>query len=137
MLRIGFVGWRGMVGSVLMERMLAEKDFKGYEPVFFHDFERGWKGSGCRARHTPLRMPLTSIFFPRSISRSPARAAITLRRSTLNCGRKGWRGYWWTQPPRCAWKKTASSCSIPLNRKVIDEGLERRDQNLLWVGIAR
>jgi len=34
MLRIGFVGWRGMVGSVLMERMLAEQDFGDYEPVF-------------------------------------------------------------------------------------------------------
>ena len=35
MLKVGFVGWRGMVGSVLMERMRAEGDFKGYEPLFF------------------------------------------------------------------------------------------------------
>lgn len=32
---IGLVGWRGMVGSVLMERMLAEGDFNGITPVFF------------------------------------------------------------------------------------------------------
>ena len=32
---VGLVGWRGMVGSVLMERMLAEKDFDLIEPVFF------------------------------------------------------------------------------------------------------
>ena len=31
---VGLVGWRGMVGSVLMERMLAEKDFDLIEPVF-------------------------------------------------------------------------------------------------------
>jgi aspartate-semialdehyde dehydrogenase len=35
MVKVGFVGWRGMVGSVLMERMRAEGDFKGFEPLFF------------------------------------------------------------------------------------------------------
>ncbi len=35
MKKVGFVGWRGMVGSVLMERMRAEKDFGDIEPVFF------------------------------------------------------------------------------------------------------
>ncbi|MGD0522505.1 MAG: hypothetical protein ABSA48_14715, partial [Terracidiphilus sp.] len=35
MLRVGFIGWRGMVGSVLMQRMREEKDFTGIEPVFF------------------------------------------------------------------------------------------------------
>lgn len=33
--RVGMVGWRGMVGSVLMERMQAENDFRDIEPVFF------------------------------------------------------------------------------------------------------
>ncbi|MBW1764969.1 MAG: aspartate-semialdehyde dehydrogenase, partial [Deltaproteobacteria bacterium] len=35
MLKVGLVGWRGMVGSVLMERMQDEDDFKGFEPIFF------------------------------------------------------------------------------------------------------
>ena len=35
MLRVGLVGWRGMVGSVLMQRMQEESDFAGLEPVFF------------------------------------------------------------------------------------------------------
>ena len=34
-MKVGFVGWRGMVGSVLMERMQAENDFAEIEPVFF------------------------------------------------------------------------------------------------------
>src|SRR3954447_25667928 len=33
--RVGLVGWRGMVGSVLLERMQAEGDFAHFEPVFF------------------------------------------------------------------------------------------------------
>ena len=32
---VGFVGWRGMVGSVLMDRMRAEGDFADIQPVFF------------------------------------------------------------------------------------------------------
>src|SRR5262245_27877560 len=35
MMHVGFIGWRGMVGSVLMERMRAMNDFKFIEPVFF------------------------------------------------------------------------------------------------------
>jgi aspartate-semialdehyde dehydrogenase len=35
MLKVGFVGWRGMVGSVLMQRMLEENDFAEIEPQFF------------------------------------------------------------------------------------------------------
>ena len=41
MMRVGFVGWRGMVGSVLIQRMLEENDFEDLDPVFFLDVERG------------------------------------------------------------------------------------------------
>src|SRR5580693_3693110 len=34
-LRVGMIGWRGMVGSVLLQRMREEGDFAGIEPVFF------------------------------------------------------------------------------------------------------
>jgi aspartate-semialdehyde dehydrogenase len=41
MLRVGFVGWRGMVGSVLMQRMREEDDVSGVEPVFFSTSNAG------------------------------------------------------------------------------------------------
>ena len=34
-MRVGLVGWRGMVGSVLMQRMVEENDFAHFEPVYF------------------------------------------------------------------------------------------------------
>ena len=43
-MRVGFVGWRGMVGSVLMERMLAEGDFADIEPIFFTTSNVGGQG---------------------------------------------------------------------------------------------
>jgi aspartate-semialdehyde dehydrogenase len=44
MLRVGIVGWRGMVGSVLMERMAAENDFAHFEPVYFSTSQVGQQG---------------------------------------------------------------------------------------------
>ncbi|MCD6040821.1 MAG: aspartate-semialdehyde dehydrogenase [Burkholderiales bacterium] len=44
MLRIGIVGWRGMVGSVLVQRMREERDFDHVEPVFFSTSQAGGKG---------------------------------------------------------------------------------------------
>ena len=44
MLKVGFVGWRGMVGSVLMGRMLEENDYDGIEPVFFSTSQAGQAG---------------------------------------------------------------------------------------------
>lgn len=41
MLKVGFVGWRGMVGSVLMQRMMAENDFADIEPQFFTTSQMG------------------------------------------------------------------------------------------------
>ena len=41
MLRVGLIGWRGMVGSVLLQRMREERDFAGLEPMFFSTSNAG------------------------------------------------------------------------------------------------
>ena len=41
MIRVGIIGWRGMVGSVLIERMRAERDFDLIEPTFFSTSQAG------------------------------------------------------------------------------------------------
>ncbi len=54
MLKVGFIGWRGMVGSVLMERMLSENDFQGFEPVFFTTSQAGQAGPDLGYGTKPL-----------------------------------------------------------------------------------
>ena len=54
-MRVGFVGWRGMVGSVLMQRMLAERDFDHIEPVFFSTSSAGGKGPAIGRDTPPLK----------------------------------------------------------------------------------
>ena len=54
MVKVAFVGWRGMVGSVLMDRMLAENDFNGFEPLFFTTSQVGQPGPAVGMDTAPL-----------------------------------------------------------------------------------
>ncbi len=52
---VGLVGWRGMVGSVLMDRMQAEGDFGLIEPVFFSTSNAGGKAPALAKNETTLK----------------------------------------------------------------------------------
>ena len=54
-MRVGFVGWRGMVGSVLMGRMREEKDFDLIEPIFFTTSNVGGQGPEVGRDAPPLQ----------------------------------------------------------------------------------
>ena len=41
--KVGFIGWRGMVGSVLIKRMIEESDFNDFKTYFFSTSQRGQK----------------------------------------------------------------------------------------------
>ncbi len=55
MKKVGLIGWRGMVGSVLMGRMQAENDFGFIEPVFFTTSNVGGKGPNIGKEVPPLK----------------------------------------------------------------------------------
>ena len=55
MKRVGLIGWRGMVGSVLMQRMLEEQDFDLIEPVFFTTSNVGGQGPNVGKDIAPLK----------------------------------------------------------------------------------
>jgi len=121
--KTGIVGWRGMVGSVLMERMRAERDFDLIEPVFFSTSQAGGtapdvgRGPGalrdandlealaaCDAIITCQGGDYTSAVHPK------LRAA-------------GWRGYWIDAASSLRMKDDAVIILDPVNRKVIDAAL--------------
>ena len=54
-MRVGFVGWRGMVGSVLLQRMQDECDFEHIEPVFFSTSAVGGKPPAIGRDTPPLK----------------------------------------------------------------------------------
>ena len=55
MLRVGIVGWRGMVGSVLVQRMGEERDFDHLEPVFFSTSQAGGKAPAIGRETGPVQ----------------------------------------------------------------------------------
>src|SRR6185436_1087492 len=55
MVRAGIIGWRGMVGSVLVQRMREERDFEHVEPVFFSTSQAGGKGPDIGRPVEPVR----------------------------------------------------------------------------------
>src|ERR671930_650048 len=58
MLRVGIVGWRGMVGSVLVQRMREERDFDHIEPEFFSTSQAGGRAPAIGKDGDPVNMDL-------------------------------------------------------------------------------
>jgi aspartate-semialdehyde dehydrogenase len=112
--RVGFVGWRGMVGSVLMERMRDEEnDFAEIaEPVFFSTSQQGEPGRMSARARSRCAMLRTWTRWRRWMPSSPARAVTTPRRCSSRCGRAVGRATGSMPPRRCAWLPTAPSCWI-------------------------
>jgi len=130
-MRIGFVGWRGMVGSVLMQRMLEENDFALIEPVFFTTSNVGGKGPAI-GRDTP---PLKSATDLRALAALDA--IVTCQGGDYtnevlpDLRTQGWRGYWIDAASALRMKDDAVIILDPVNRDVIDAALVRGVKNYI------
>jgi len=121
--KTGIVGWRGMVGSVLMERMRAERDFDVIEPVFFSTSQAG--GAAPNVGRGPGVLHDASDL-----------AALAACDVILTCQggdytnavhpqlrAAGWKGYWIDAASALRMKDDAVIILDPVNRDVIDAGL--------------
>jgi len=124
MTRVGFVGWRGMVGSVLMERMLAEKDFSGFEPLFFTTSQVGQKGPEIGVDIPPLKdaydiktLSTMDIVVSCQGGGYTSKAYTELRKT-------GWGGYWVDAASTLRMEKKSIIVLDPVNRNVIEKGLK-------------
>lgn len=123
MKKLGMIGWRGMVGSVLMQRMREEKDFSLVEPVFFTTSQAGSPApdvgqgsstlldahdinslSGMDVIITCQGGDFTKAVYPK------------LRES-------GWQGYWIDAASALRMEDNAVIVLDPVNRHVIDDAL--------------
>jgi len=123
MKRVGFVGWRGMVGSVLMQRMRDENDFADIEPVFFTTSQAGQAGPDV-GKEVPALKDANSIDELKAMDviiscqggdytkeiYEPLRAA-------------GWDGYWIDAASALRMKDDAIIVLDPVNKDVIKNGL--------------
>jgi aspartate-semialdehyde dehydrogenase len=124
MLKIGFIGWRGMVGSVLMERMVAEKDFKGYEPLFFTTSNIGGKGPDIGMEMPPLQDAFDLTLLSAMDILVTCQGGDYTNRVYPELRSKGWRGYWIDSASTLRMEKDAMIVLDPVNRNVIDSCLK-------------
>ncbi len=130
--RIGFVGWRGMVGSVLMQRMREEEDFRAIDPVFFSTSQAGQPGPDVGKDVPPLQdahdiEQLQSLDAVITCQGGDYTGAVyeSLRRS-------GWKGYWIDAASTLRMADDSIIILDPVNSDVIERGL--RDGIRTYVG---
>jgi len=124
MKRVGFVGWRGMVGSVLMERMLAEGDFAAIEePVFFTTSNVGGSAPAIGRELPPLKdaMDIAQLKTMDAIVSCQGGDYTTSVIGELR--RQGWTGYWIDAASSLRMDKDALIVLDPVNGDVIKQGL--------------
>lgn len=123
MVRVGFVGWRGMVGSVLVERMLAEGDFRGFEPLFFSTSQAG-------EAPPPIGVDLPPLADAGDLALLASQDVIVTCQggdytaSVYDALRaRGWSGYWIDAASTLRMRDDSIIVLDPVNRAVIDRGL--------------
>ncbi|MFA9438076.1 aspartate-semialdehyde dehydrogenase [Uliginosibacterium sp. sgz301328] len=128
-MRVGLVGWRGMVGSVLMQRMREEGDFAHIEPVFFTTSNVGGKGPDI-GRDTPPLKDAKSIDALREMD-----VVLTCQGGDYTneifpqLRAAGWNGYWIDAASSLRMKDDAIIVLDPVNLNVIKDGLARGVKN--------
>jgi len=123
MLKIGFVGWRGMVGSVLMGRMLLEKDFKGFEPVFFTTSNIGGKGPDIGLDVPHLKDAYDTQLLGKLDIIVTCQGGDYTKKVYADLRRTGWQGYWIDSASTLRMTDESIIVLDPVNRAVIEQGL--------------
>lgn len=132
MKRVGLIGWRGMVGSVLMQRMLEERDFDLIEPVFFTTSNVGGQGPDI-GKETAALKDAYSIDELKGLD-----VILTCQGGDYTnevfpkLREAGWQGYWIDAASALRMQDDAVIVLDPVNRRVIDQhhaGQHQREEN--------
>ena len=125
MLKIGFIGWRGMVGSVLMERMREEKDFgAGYQAIFFTTSNVGGKGPDVGFDIPTLKDAFDVSLLAGMDILVTCQGGDYTTKIYPELRKKGWKGYWLDSASSLRMEKDSIIVLDPVNKHVIDEGLK-------------
>jgi len=124
MKKVGFVGWRGMVGSVLMDRMREENDFADIdEPVFFTTSQVGLSGPDIGKEIPPLldAMDISELSKMDAIVTCQGGDYTTAVFDDLR--NAGWKGYWIDAASTLRMAPESTIVLDPVNNAVINQAL--------------
>ncbi len=120
----GFIGWRGMVGSVLMERMREERDFELIDPVFFTTSNVGGPGPDVGKKVAPLKDAGDIAELARYDFLITCQGGDYTKAVYPKLRSAGWKGYWIDAASALRMEKDAVLILDPVNRPVIDAGVK-------------
>ncbi|MGM0702770.1 MAG: aspartate-semialdehyde dehydrogenase [Pseudomonadota bacterium] len=125
MLKVGFVGWRGMVGSVLMQRMVEDGDFNGIEPVFFTTSQVGQAGPDVGVDVPPLKDAFDQDALKALDVIVTCQGGDYTKEVYGDLRASGWKGYWVDAASTLRMADESTIVLDPVNRGVIDDQLAR------------
>lgn len=124
--KVGLVGWRGMVGSVLMQRMQEEKDFDLIQPVFFTTSQKGLPAPDFAGKDCGL---LEDAFDIEALKAQDVIITCQGGDYTKEVHPKliaaGWAGYWIDAASALRMNKDAVIVLDPVNNDVIEDSLNK------------
>ena len=129
-MKVGLIGWRGMVGSVLMQRMRAERDFDLIEPVFFTTSNVGG-AAPAEAKGAPLKdaRDIASLAAMDAIISCQGGDYTTEIFPSLRAA--GWQGYWIDAASTLRMEKDAVIILDPVNLDVIKQALAQGKKDFI------
>ena len=129
---VGLVGWRGMVGSVLMDRMQAEGDFDLIEPVFFSTSNAGGKAPSVAKNETTLKDAYCIDELKRCDIIITAQGGDYTSDVFAKLRATGWSGHWIDAASTLRMNDDAVIVLDPVNLPVIKNALAKGGNN--WIG---
>jgi len=129
---VGLVGWRGMVGSVLMERMQAEGDFALIEPLFFSTSNAGGKAPVLARNEASLQDAFDINALKRCDILISAQGGDYTSEVFPKLRASGWNGHWIDAASTLRMDPDAVIILDPVNMPVIQKALSNGGKN--WVG---
>ena len=129
---VGLVGWRGMVGSVLMDRMIQEKDFDLIEPLFFSTSNAGGKAPSMAKNETTLQDAFNIDALKRCEIIITAQGGDYTAEVFPKLRAAGWKGHWIDAASTLRMDKEAVIILDPVNLPVIKKALAAGGKN--WIG---
>ncbi|HYF44517.1 MAG TPA: aspartate-semialdehyde dehydrogenase [Ramlibacter sp.] len=129
---VGLVGWRGMVGSVLMDRMQAEGDFGLIEPLFFSTSNAGGKAPAQAKNETTLKDAFDIDALKKCDIVITAQGGDYTTEVFPKLRAAGWNGHWIDAASTLRMKDDAIIILDPVNLPVIKNALSKGGKN--WIG---
>ncbi|MEY3381510.1 MAG: hypothetical protein RL468_2108 [Pseudomonadota bacterium] len=129
---VGLVGWRGMVGSVLLERMVQEKDFDLIEPVFFSTSNAGGKAPAMAKSENSLKDANRIEELQKCDIIITCQGGDYTKEVYPKLRATGWKGHWIDAASTLRMADQAVIILDPVNRHVIDQALAQGGRD--WIG---